>query len=283
MKQKQVYFMKALSAVIITFNEERNIGRCIDSVKAVADEIIVLDSFSDDDTVGIARSKGATVRQSVFSGYINQKNKVLAMAANENVLLLDADEALSDELRSSVMAVKMEGFPFQAYKVKRCNVFCGKHIKRGLWYPDKKLRLFDKRIAVCGGYNPHDKIMMQEDVPVKLLKGDLVHYTFDSMAEYLERNEEVSTIAARSLYEAGARGSRLKVIFSPLWSFFNGYFLRMGFMEGYTGLVIAFHTAKQGYLKHLKLRRLHRSDTKEVQIDITPALTNKLLEQHKTY
>jgi len=268
--------MKTLSVVVITFNEEKNIGRCIGSVQKVADEIIVLDSFSDDATVQIATSMGAIVKQSVFNDYISQKNKAITMAANEYVLLLDADEMLSEELAGSILEAKKNGFAFKAYSMKRCNVFCGKYIKHGLWYPDKKLRLFDKRVAVCGGYNPHDKIIVQEDVPVKLLKGDMVHYAFDNIDDYLERNEEVSRVAARSLYEAGTRPSRLKIVFSPLWSFINGYFLRLGFLEGSKGFVIAVYTAQQSYLKHQKLRQLYRQDMREAGIDLTSALTNKL-------
>src|SRR5882724_457938 len=155
--------MHTLSVVIITYNEEKNIGRCIESVKKVADEIIVVDSFSDDNTVNIAVAMGAVVKQSKFNGYINQKNKAIALASNNYVLLLDADESLSDELANAVLEEK-RSFTYKAYEMKRCNIFCGTPIKHGLWYPDKKLRLFDKRYGVCGGLNPHDRIIMQEDV-----------------------------------------------------------------------------------------------------------------------
>ncbi|HMJ45732.1 MAG TPA: glycosyltransferase family 2 protein [Ferruginibacter sp.] len=268
--------MKALSVVVITYNEEKNIRRCIASVQQVADEIIILDSFSDDATVQIAAEMGAIVKQSVFNGYISQKNKAIAMASNEYVLLLDADEMLGEELAHSILEAKKNGFTCKAYNMKRCNVFLGKYIRHGLWYPDKKLRLFDKRIAICGGYDPHDKIIMQQEVVVKLLKGDLVHHTFDNMNEYLKRNEEVSTVAARSLYNAGIRRSRLKIVFSPLWSFINGYFLRLGFLEGSKGFVIAAYTAQQSYLKYQKLRQLYRREMGETGISLTSALTNKL-------
>jgi glycosyltransferase involved in cell wall biosynthesis len=258
--------MHTLSIVIITYNEEKNIRRCIGSVCKVADEIIVVDSFSDDDTVNIALSMGAVVKQSAFDGYINQKNKAIALAANNYVLLLDADEMLSDELADSILEAK-NNFAFKAYAMKRCNVFCGKYIKHGLWYPDKKIRLFDKRAGYCGGLNPHDEILMEENVEVKLLKGDLLHYTYDSLEEYRNRNEEVSTVAAQSLYDAGIKRSRWKIILSPLWAFINGYFLRLGFIEGYYGYVIAVHTAHQCYLKYQKLRQLQREEIAEVVWD----------------
>jgi glycosyltransferase involved in cell wall biosynthesis len=255
--------MHTLSVVIITYNEEKNIRRCIESVRAIADEIIVVDSFSDDDTVNIARSLGASVRQSEFNGYINQKNKAIKEATNDHVLLMDADEELSGELAHSIMEAK-QNFSFRAYAMKRCSIFRGKHIRHGLWYPDKKLRLFDKRIGSCGGLNPHDKIIMQEEVEVKLLKGDLLHYTYDSLAEYRCRNYEVSMVAAQSLYDAGIRRSKLKIIFSPLWAFVNGYFLRLGFLEGYEGFVIAVNTAQQCYSKYQKLRQLQREEMAEM-------------------
>jgi glycosyltransferase involved in cell wall biosynthesis len=255
--------MNALSVVIITYNEEKNIKRCIESVLTVADEIIVIDSFSDDNTVAIAVSLGAVVKQSGFDGYINQKNKAISQATNDYVLLLDADEFLSEELAASILKEKTN-FEFRAYSMKRCNIFRGQYIRHGLWYPDKKLRLFDKKIGYCGGLNPHDKIEMREEADVKLLQGDLHHHTFQTIEAYRKRNDEVSTVVAQSLYGAGIRRTRFKIIFSPVWAFINGYFLRLGFLEGYNGLIIALLTAQQSYLKYQKLRQLQREDIAEV-------------------
>jgi len=255
--------MQALSVVIITYNEEKNIGRCLQSVSAVADEIIVVDSFSDDETVNIALAAGAVVKQSRFDGYINQKNKAINMATNDLVLLLDADEALSEELSNSISHAKQD-LLFKAYSMNRCSFFCGKFIKHGLWYPDRKLRLFDKRFGKCGGLNPHDRILLDGDLPVNHLRGDMLHYTYNSIDEYLLRNDAVSTIAAQSLFEAGIRKPWTKIVFSPLWAFFNGYVLKLGFLEGYHGLVIAVHTANQSFSKYQKLRRMHRSAFKKI-------------------
>ena len=255
--------MQDLSVVIITYNEEKNIARCIRSVSNIADEIIVVDSFSNDETVNIAKVAGAIVKLSKFDGYINQKNKALNMATHHLVLLLDADEALCEELANSILQAK-KTFSFKAYTMNRCSYFCGRFIKHGLWYPDRKLRLFDKRFGICGGMNPHDRIVMNSAYPVKHLEGDLLHYTYDSMEEYLIRNDAVSTIAAQSLYEAGIKKPWTKIVFSPLWAFINGYFLRMGFLEGYHGLTIAFHTANQTYAKYQKLRRMYKQEFKKM-------------------
>ena len=255
--------MELLSVVIITYNEEKNIGRCIDSVLNVADEVIVLDSFSNDNTVQIALAKGASVKQSKFDGYIDQKNKAINMAKNKYVLLLDADEALSAKLCQSIKNVKRK-FNFQAYSMSRCSFFCGSFIKHGLWYPDKKIRLFDKTAGKCGGFNPHDRIIMNTAIKAMHLKGDLLHYTFASLDEYCIRNEEVSSIAAQSLYEAGIKKPWIKSILSPCWAFINGYLLRLGFLNGYRGFVIAVNTSKQCFSKYYKLRQLQKHSSNEM-------------------
>jgi len=255
--------MDSLSVVIISYNEEKNIGRCIQSVKGIADEVILVDSYSDDRTVEIAHSLGATVKQSRFDGYINQKNKAINMASSSHILLMDADEAVSAELAASILEAK-QSFNYSAYTMNRCSFFCGRFIKTGLWYPDRKLRLFEKRLGACGGMNPHDRIIMKEVCKSKHLSGDLLHYTFDSIEEYLKRNEEVSTIAAQSLFEAGIRKPWTKTVFSPLWAFINGYFLRLGFLDGRTGFIIALHTANQSFSKYQKLRRMHKEDIKKI-------------------
>lgn len=258
--------MNTISVVIITYNEEKNIRCCIESVLNVAEEIIVIDSFSDDGTVDIALSLGAIVKQSRFEGYIHQKNKAISLASNNYVLLLDADEYLSDELAASILKEKND-FGFRAYSMKRCNIFRGKYIKHGLWYPDKKLRLFDKRFGYCGGLNPHDKIIMRKLDDVKLLKGDLYHRTFDTIEAYRNRNNEVVAVAAQSLYDAGVKKTGLKIICSPIWAFINGYFLRFGFIDGYNGFIIAVFTARQSLLKYQKLRQLLREDITEMVWD----------------
>ncbi|MGG9964233.1 glycosyltransferase family 2 protein [Ferruginibacter sp. SUN106] len=249
--------MNKLSVVVITFNEEKNIGRCLDSVKPVADEIIVLDSFSTDTTVSIALQKGAVIHQQSFAGYIQQKNKAIKLASNNNVLLLDADEALSDELAMSIAGVKQDSAQ-KAFTMNRCNIYCGRPIRHGLWYPDRKLRLFDKRIGSCGGLNPHDKIILTENCGVQQLKGDLLHYTYQSFDEYMIRNEEVSNTAAESIFNSGKKVHWAKIFLSPAWAFINGYFLRLGFLDGRNGLVIATHTASQSYKKYYKLKQLQK-------------------------
>jgi glycosyltransferase involved in cell wall biosynthesis len=251
--------MKPLSAVIITLNEEANIGRCIDSLWYVADEIIVLDSFSSDDTVSIAKERGAIVKQEVFTGYKEQKNRALKLTKYDYVLSLDADEALSPELIAAILKIKRD-FQFKAFSMNRYNHYCGSFIKHGLWYPDRKIRLFDKRIATWGGMNPHDKIVLPENNKVQFLKGDILHYTFDTIEEHLERNERMSSIAAQAIFDSGKKKHWSKIILSPLWSFINGYFLRLGFLDGYYGWVIAIQNAHLSFLKYQKLQRIKKEN-----------------------
>jgi len=249
--------MNFLSAVIITRNEEQNIGRCLDSLKQVADEIIVLDSFSTDNTVAITTQKGAEVMQSPFSGYIEQKNKALLLARYDYVLSLDADEVLSHDLIKSILEAKKD-FKHKAYFMNRYNHYCGRFIKFGLWYPDQKVRLFDKRFAYWGGMNPHDKIQLSNQLSAHFLKGDILHYGFNNIREHKERNERMSAIAALAIFESGQKKHWSKIFLSPAWSFFNGFILRLGFLDGYYGFIIARETARRSFLKYQKLKALQK-------------------------
>ncbi len=190
--------MYSLSVVIITFNEESNIDRCISSVKKVADEIIVLDSFSTDETPAIARSHGAIVHQEKFRGYIGQKNLAMQLASHDYILSLDADEALDEKLADRILEAK-KNFTARAYSMNRCTCYCGHFIRHGLWYPDKKIRLFDRRIAQWSGLNPHDKVEPEKGFRVVHLPGNILHYSFNSPEDLIWQNNRLSSIAAVSL------------------------------------------------------------------------------------
>jgi glycosyltransferase involved in cell wall biosynthesis len=250
--------MQPLSVVIITYNEEHNIGRCIDSVKSLADEIIVLDSYSTDKTVEIARAHGAIIHHEKFRGYIGQKNYAMHLASHNYILSLDADEALDETLIASILEVK-ENFLHRAYRMNRCTSYCGRFMHHGLWYPDKKIRLFDRRIAKWGGLNPHDKIELEKDFDFQHLKGNILHYAFDTTEDLIWRNNRISSIAAMSLYNTGRRSSWYKMLVRPTWAFLNGYFFRRGFLDGFEGFSFAVNTSHQVFLKYSKLYKLHRS------------------------
>jgi glycosyltransferase involved in cell wall biosynthesis len=245
--------MTPLSVAIITFNEETNISRCLNSVKNLADEIVIVDSFSTDRTKDICMQFGAKFIQHRFEGYIEQKNFALNQTSHAHVLLLDADEALSTELQEAILKVKENNFPIDAYGMNRCTNYCGKFIRHGLWYPDRKLRLINKKAGKWGGVNPHDKIELKPNSSVKYLYGDILHYSYNSIQEHVVQNEKFSSISADSLYLQGKRTNPLKIILSPAWAFMNGYFLRLGFLDGYYGWVIAVKVSQLTFLKHSKL------------------------------
>ncbi len=267
--------MQCLSAVIITYNEEVNISRCIESAKKVADEIIVLDSFSTDDTVSIARSLGAIVHQEKFRGYIGQKNFALELASHNYILSLDADETLDETLVVSIQEAK-KIFGYRAYKMNRCTNYCGHFIRHGLWYPDKKIRIFDRRIAKWSGLNPHDKIKVEAGFPVVQLQGDILHYSFNTPEDLVWQNNRMSSIAAASLYAHGIKSNWYKILVRPTWAFVNGYILRLGFLEGADGFTIAVNTAHQVFLKYTKLYQLQCKKNKTVNIfRIKPVIEEK--------
>jgi len=249
--------MELLSVVIISYNEEKNIGRCIESVKKIADEIIVVDSFSTDRTKEIALEKGAIVKQEKFRGYIEQKNIALQLATHHFTLSIDADEALDERLAESIAAEK-QNFRTKAYSMNRCANYCGKFIRHGLWYPDAKVRLFDKRIASWGGTNPHDRIELKEQVNIKHLKGDILHFSYDTIEEHIVQSNNFTTISAVAMHKKGQTSNWIKILVNPFWSFFNGYFVRLGFLDGFYGFVIAINAAHQTFLKYIKLYRLQR-------------------------
>lgn len=251
---------KRLSVVIITYNEENNIGRCINSVKEIADEIIVLDSLSTDRTVEIAKEGGALVTQLPFQGHIEQKNFALTLASHNYVLSLDADEALNKTLLAAILQEKNNNFPYRAYIMNRCACYCGKFIHHGLWYPDRKLRLFDKSIAYWDGINPHDKIALKEKSDVKQLKGDLLHYSYNTIEEHILQCNKYSSISADSLYRLGKKSTLFKIILNPSWAFFNGYILHLGILDGFYGLVIAINYSHQTFQKYAKLYQLQRKN-----------------------
>jgi glycosyltransferase involved in cell wall biosynthesis len=254
--------MAALSVVIIALNEERNIGRCLESVKSVADEILVVDSLSVDGTKSIALSHGAKVIEQPFLGYIEQKNFALDQASHDYVLSLDADEALDEKLIQSILHLKQEGFHHDGYTMNRCSNYSGKWIRHGTWYPDRKLRLMNRKKARWGGTNPHDKIMMDKQSTIKHLQGDILHFSYYSLDEQVAQMNRFTSIQAKSMLEAGKKASFLNLIINPLVAFFAGYFFKAGFLDGVDGFIIARSVSYQTFLKYAKLMHLRNSGNK---------------------
>jgi glycosyltransferase involved in cell wall biosynthesis len=250
--------MIPLSVVIITFNEEKNIARCIHSVKGVADEIIVLDSFSTDRTGAIVKEAGGKFYQRAFTGYGDQRNAGTALATGKYILFLDADEFLSEELCRSIGIEKESHFPYDGYTMNRLNNYCGRWIRHGSWYPDKKLRLTNREKGAWNHDLVHESLELKEGSRVSHLKGDLLHNTYSNFDEHTDKNNRYSRLSAELLYQKGKRIYAYKILVNPFWAFFTSYFLRAGFLDGFYGFVIAVNIAHLTFLKYIKLYQLQQ-------------------------
>ncbi len=251
--------MYKLSAVIITYNEERNIARCLDSLAGIADDIAVLDSFSTDKTEEICKQKGARFFQHKFDGHIQQKNRAISHAEFPHVLSLDADEALSDELKKSILEVK-KNWTHDGYYFNRLTNYCGQWIKHSGWYPDKKLRLWDSRKGEWRGTNPHDKYELFEgDKSTSRLTGDILHYSFYTIEEHVKQTDYFSTIAAKTRFESGKKTNFILLYNTMQVTFAKHYFIKLGFLDGFYGLVIAMISGYGAFLKQAKLRELWKN------------------------
>lgn len=248
--------MVKLSGVIITYNEERNIEKCLQSLVNVVDEIVVVDSFSTDKTKSICESFNVKFVEQKFLGYIEQKNFALSLATYDDVVCLDGDEALSETLQQSIIEVK-SNWKSDGYYANRFNNFCGQWIQHSDWYPNKKLRVFDRRKACWHGHHIHETIKFSIKSPIiGHLKGDILHWTYQSYSEFNLKTEHFSSISAKEYFELGKKAPIWKIVINPTWAFFKAYFLRLGFLDGFNGFVICVQTANITFLKYSKLREL---------------------------
>jgi glycosyltransferase involved in cell wall biosynthesis len=223
----------------------------------IADEIVVVDSFSHDQTKGICQSKGVVFWQNAFQGHVEQKNFALEKATYDHILSLDADEALSERLRQSILSVKHH-WDGDGYCFNRLTSYCGRWIKHCGWYPDVKLRLWDRRKGQWGGTNPHDRVIMKEKSLIKHLDGDLLHYSYHSIDEQIKQINSFSDLAAKAAYANGKRAIFLRdILLNPFGTFLKMYFLKQGFLDGYYGFVISLNSSFGKFLKYIKLRELY--------------------------
>lgn len=249
--------MTKISAVIITFNEERNIARCLQSVKDVADEVVVVDSYSTDRTEEICRSFGVIFMQNEWLGYSGQKNYANAQASHDHILSLDADEALSETLREEIVKEKEKGLK-HAYEMNRMTNYCGHWIRYGSWYPDRQLRLFNRTSGRWDGEKIHEKYRPDERIRPEFLKGDILHFSYYSIQEHLDQANHFTTLTAQVAFSRGKTAPLVKVMANPLLRFFRDFFLRAGFLDGYHGFLIARISAFATFLKYIKIRQLHQ-------------------------
>lgn len=248
--------MNKLSVVIIAFNEEESIARCITSVKAVADEVVVVDSFSTDKTVEIAKSLDAKVIMHPFENYIQQKNFAANQASFDYILNLDADECLSEELLQSILQLRMNGFTADGYAMNRLNFYCGRPVKTCGWYPDTKIRLWNRQKGNWQGQLIHERLVMAPNTTVQQLNGDLLHYSFPTQELYIQQCDKFATIAAKQLKSRNVWVLVFKLLFSPGFKFIKNYFFNVGFTDGNTGFTICYHQAREVLLKYYRAIKL---------------------------
>ncbi|WP_019946199.1 glycosyltransferase family 2 protein [Hymenobacter aerophilus] len=253
-----------LSVVIITFNEEANIARCLEAARPVADELLVVDSFSTDRTVEICRELGARVVQHAFAGYVEQKNYATAQARHEHVLQLDADEVLTPELQTSIRAA-LANWQGGGYTLARLTSYVGHWVRHGGWYPDRKLRLYDRRLGRWQGLLLHEHYELAPGQPApQPLAGDALHYSYTSVEQHVQQLNRFTSIAAEELWLKNRRQVTVfHLVLKPIWKFVHGYVVRGGFLDGFAGLSIAAISAWGVFLKFAKLKYL--GEMKEVE------------------
>lgn len=242
-----------ISAAIITFNEERNISRAIESLRC-CDEIVVVDSGSNDRTVELALKLGARVIDSDWRGYAGQKNYASDQCQNDWILSLDADEALSEALEAEIWQIKKNGPQFDAYTMPRLAQYLGRWIFHSGWYPDRKIRLFDRRKAKWVGSYVHESVAV--DGNVGHLNSNILHFTCNSLSEHLKTMDRYTTLAAEQLVAQKASIGWAKLALDPPWTFFKTYVLESGFLDGTEGLAIAYMAALYNFLKYAKAKNM---------------------------
>jgi glycosyltransferase involved in cell wall biosynthesis len=242
-----------VTATVITFNEAANIQAALESL-SWADEIIVVDSESTDDTVAIARRFTSQVMVRPWPGYIAQKNFAAEQARHDWIFSLDADERVTPELAAELTRALERPSSTAGYRVPRVTFHLGRWLRSTDWYPDYQLRLYDRRRARWSGKYVHESVTA--DGPVEDLKGELRHYAYRDLAHHLQTMDRYTTLAARQMFEEGRRAGFLDLLVHPPAAFFRNYVLRGGFRDGVPGLIVSAMNARYVGLKFAKLWEL---------------------------
>jgi glycosyltransferase involved in cell wall biosynthesis len=245
-----------VSVTIITLNEAEHIADAIDSA-SWADEIVLVDSGSTDDTVAIARSKGVRVDTRLWTGYIDQKNYAHGLASNDWIFSLDADERISPPLADEIRSLLKNDPPRKGYRVPRVAYHLGRWVRTTDFYPDYQTRLYDRRSARWTGMYVHESVSV--DGGAGQLVNELQHYSFRDLREHLDRINHYTTLAAQQMYERGQRSGPLSLLAHPPAAFLRNYLLRRGFLDGTVGLTISLVNSYSVFLKFAKLWELQRS------------------------
>ena len=240
-----------ISAAIITFNEERNIARALESLRC-CDEIVVVDSGSTDRTVELATKLGARVLDMAWRGYAGQKNYASESCKYDWILSLDADEALSESLEAEIWQIKKNGPEFEAYTMPRLAQYLGRWILHSGWYPDRKVRLFDRRRARWVGNYVHESVLVEGRIGH--LNSNILHFTCSSLSEHIRTMDRYTTLAAEQLVNQKAQIGWKELALDPPWTFLRTYIVQRGFLDGTEGLAIAYMAALYNFLKYAKAK-----------------------------
>jgi glycosyltransferase involved in cell wall biosynthesis len=242
-----------ITATIITYNEERNIARAMESLRC-CDEIVVVDSGSTDRTPEIAAKLGAIVIESPWTGYSKQKNYAAERASNDWILSIDADEALSEALEGEIWQIKKNGPQFDAYTMPRLAQYLGRWILHSGWYPDRKVRLYNRTKARWVGEYVHESVIVQGRLGH--LESDLLHFTCSSLSEHLKTMDRYTTLAAEQLIAQGKRVGRRHLLVDPVWTFIRTLIFQRAFLDGVEGLTIAWMAALYNFVKYTKAHNM---------------------------
>lgn len=250
--------MATLTATILTHNEASHIEACLESLRGVADEIIVVDSFSTDTTLDICRRYGCRITQRRMAGFGAQRQYATSLASHSYVLAIDADEALSPALRQSIIRLKNEGFRHRGYKMPRLNFFCGHAVRHCGWYPDMQVRLFDKRYASWSLREVNEQVIFRDDVTPELLSGDLLHYSCATPGEFQLRTMRQAEIVAARIASSSPRIRMLRPTLEGVRHFLRSYIRERGILDGSIG----FSISRQHYLstRHAYRKARHIQD-----------------------
>jgi len=247
-----------ISVVIITRNEAHIIGNTLQSLQPVFTDIVVVDSGSTDDTVSICRQYNATVIETDWSGYGINKNKGIAVAANDWILSLDADEAIDDELKQSLTALDLQ-HDDEVFDIRFKNFFCNKWIRFGEWGFDSHIRLFNRKKVQWNNAAVHENLVFPAAVKISKLKGNILHYTVQNRKEYDAKTDYYARMNAKKYAAAGKKAGFLKQYFSPVFAFVQHYIFRLGFLDGVEGFIIARTTARYTFLKYRYLKEMNNN------------------------
>jgi glycosyltransferase involved in cell wall biosynthesis len=245
-----------ISAALISRNESMNISDAVNSL-SFADQIVVADTGSSDDTIKLAEEAGAEVHSVNFEGFGNTKNKALEFCRGEWVLFIDADERVTPELARQVLEATNGNSTAAGFNINRLTYFLGKPIRHSGWNPDPVLRLFKKNQGRFSSNLVHEKV--EVDGQVENLEGNLVHYSYKSVDQYLDKMQEYSSLSAREMLAAGRRSRISDFIFRPVFIFLKMYFFKAGFLDGFNGLLLASLSSYHVFIKYLKLRQLREN------------------------